>query len=53
LQHRPYLGTEEPTLTDFTVAGLSIVLKFPAGDYLDISNQLKGKGIPELTDNTN
>jgi glutathione S-transferase len=53
LQHRPYLVTEEPTLADLTVAGLSMILKFPAGDYLDISNQLKGKGIPELTDNTN
>ena len=51
LQHRPYLVTEEPTLADFTVAGLSMILKFPAGDYLDIPDQLKGKGIPELTDN--
>ncbi len=52
LQHRPYLVTEEPTLADFAVAGLSMILKFPAGDYLDIPNQLKGKGIPGLADNT-
>ncbi|XTZ19818.1 MAG: glutathione S-transferase family protein [cyanobacterium endosymbiont of Rhopalodia fuxianensis] len=53
LQHLPYLVTEEPTLADFTVAGLGMILKFPAGDYLDISNQLKGKGIPEFTENNN
>ncbi|BBA79375.1 glutathione S-transferase [cyanobacterium endosymbiont of Rhopalodia gibberula] len=53
LQHRSYLVTEEPTLADLTVAGLSMILKFPTGDYLNIPNQLKGKEIPELTDNTN
>ena len=52
LQHRPYLGMEKPTLADFTVAGLSMILKFPAGDYPDLPDQLKGKGIPGLADHT-
>ncbi|ACK64934.1 Glutathione S-transferase domain protein [Rippkaea orientalis PCC 8801] len=52
LQHRPYLVSDQPTLADFAVAGLSMILKFPAGDYLNIPNELKGKGIPGLADNT-
>jgi glutathione S-transferase len=51
LQHRPYLVGDEPTLADLAVAGLSIILKQPGGDYLDIPNALKGKGIPGLADN--
>jgi glutathione S-transferase len=53
LQSRPYLVGDRPTLADLTVAGLSISLKFPEGDYLKIPNQLKGKGIPGLADNSN
>jgi len=52
LQHRPYLVTDEPTLADLAVAGLSMTLKFPAGDYLSIPSDLKGKGIPGLADNS-
>ena len=52
LQHRPYLVTDEPTLADLAVAGLSMILKFPAGDYLAIPSALKGKGIPGLADNS-
>ncbi len=52
LQHRPYLLGDQPTLADLAVAGLSIILKFPAGDYMSIPNELKGKGIPGLADNT-
>ena len=52
LQHRPYLVTDEPTLADLAVAGLSMILKFPAGDYLSIPSGLKGKGIPGLADNS-
>jgi glutathione S-transferase len=52
LQHRPYLVTDEPTLADLAVAGLSMTLKFPAGDYLSIPSELKGKGIPGLADNS-
>lgn len=51
LQNRPYLVGDSPTLADLAVAGLSIILKFPDGDYLDIPEQLKGKGIPGLADN--
>jgi glutathione S-transferase len=52
LQHRPYLVTDEPTLADLAVAGLSMTIKFPAGDYLSIPQTLKGKGIPGLADNS-
>jgi glutathione S-transferase len=51
LQHQPYLVGDTPTLADLTVAGLSILLKFPEGSYLNIPPQLKGKGIPGLADN--
>jgi glutathione S-transferase len=53
LQSRPYLVDDRPTLADLTVAGLSILLKFPEGNYLKIPEQLKGKGIPGLADNSN
>ena len=51
LQERPYLLGDTPTLADLTVAGLSVILKFPEGSYLDIPEALKGKGIPGLADN--
>lgn len=51
LQNRPYLVGNSPTLADLAVAGLSMILKFPDGNYLDIPEQLKGKGIPGLADN--
>jgi glutathione S-transferase len=51
LQERPYLVGDTPTLADLAVAGLSMSLKFPEGDYLDIPEALKGKGIPGLADN--
>jgi glutathione S-transferase len=47
---RPYLVTDHPTLADFAVAGLSMLLKFPEGNYLDIPENLKGKGIPGIAD---
>ncbi|MCW6036397.1 glutathione S-transferase family protein [Spirulina subsalsa FACHB-351] len=52
LESQPYLVGNTPSLADFTVAGLSMVLKFPDGNYLDIPEHLKGKGIPELADNS-
>ena len=52
LEHQPYLVGDEITLADLAVAGLSIILKQPGGDYLDIPDNLKGKGIPGLADNT-
>lgn len=51
LQDSPYLTGDNPTLADFAVAGLSILLKFPEGDYLDLPVGVKGKGIPELVNN--
>jgi glutathione S-transferase len=53
LENRPYLITDRPTLADLTVAGLSIILKFPEGNYLDLPESLRGKGIPGLADNSN
>lgn len=50
LMDRPYLVTDHPTLADFAVAGLSMLLKFPSGNYLDIPDSLKGKGIPGIAD---
>lgn len=52
LQHQAYLVGNEPSLADFAVAGLSMVIKFPAGDYIDIPSELKAKGIPGLADNS-
>ncbi len=51
LQDSPYLVGEQPTLADFTVAGLSLLLKFPDGPYLDIPETLRGKGVPGIADN--
>ncbi len=47
----PYLTGDTPTLADLTIAGLSLVLKIPAGPYLNIPDNLKGKGIPGFADN--
>ncbi|MGL5808264.1 MAG: glutathione S-transferase family protein [Xenococcaceae cyanobacterium] len=52
LENRPYLVTDRPTIADLAVAGLSILLKFPEGNYIDIPEPLKGKGIPGLADNS-
>jgi glutathione S-transferase len=52
LLDRPYLVTNYPCLADFAVAGLSMLLKFPSGPYLDLPEELKGKGIPGLADNS-
>lgn len=47
---RPYLVSDQPTLADFAVAGLSMYLKFPTGSYLEIPEALKGKGVPGFAD---
>lgn len=52
LLDRAYLVTDTPCLADFAVAGLSMLLKFPAGPYLDLPENLKGKGIPGLADSS-
>jgi len=46
-----YLVADHPTLADFAVAGLSMYVKFPTGNYVDIPEGLKGKGVPGLADN--
>jgi glutathione S-transferase len=51
LKDSPYLLGDEPTLADLAVAGLSILLKFPKGNYLDLPASLQGKGLPILADN--
>ena len=51
LQDSPYLLSESPTLADFAVAGLSMYIKFPGDDYLDIPDGLKGRGVPGFADN--
>lgn len=51
LADSPYLTGDEPTLADLAVAGLSILLKFPEGPYLDLPESLRGKGIPILAEN--
>ncbi len=51
LADSPYLTGDEPTLADLAVAGLSILLKFPEGPYLDLPSSIRGKGLPILAEN--
>ncbi|BAU06912.1 glutathione S-transferase [Fischerella thermalis CCMEE 5330] len=51
LADSPYLLGDQPTLADLAVAGLSILLKFPDGPYLDLPVSLRGKGVHGLADN--
>lgn len=51
LEDSPYLLGDQPYLADFAVAGLSMLLKFPDGAYLDLPATVKGKGVPGLADN--
>ncbi len=51
LQDSPYLTGSQPTLADLTVAALSILIKFPDGDYMNLPSTLKGRGIPGIADN--
>jgi len=51
LADSPYLTGDEPTLADLAVAGLSILLKFPNGPYLDLPASIRGKGVPILAEN--
>src|SRR5919202_1365007 len=48
----PYLVGNQPTLADLAVAGVSLLLKFPEGPYLDLPENIKGKGIPGLADSS-
>jgi glutathione S-transferase len=51
LADRPYLVCDQPTLADFAVAGLSMYIKFPDTDAIDLPRTLRGKGVPGLADN--
>jgi len=51
LAENSYLVGDQPTLADLAVAGLSMLLRFPDGPYLELPATLKGKGIPGLGDN--
>ncbi|MUH00199.1 glutathione S-transferase [Scytonema sp. UIC 10036] len=51
LADSPYLTGDEPTLADFAVAGLSLLLKFPDGPYLDLPATLSGQGVPLFAEN--
>ncbi len=50
LSEQPYLVTDQPTLADFAVAGLTMYVKFPSGNYLNIPAALKNKGVPGIAD---
>lgn len=52
LSESPYLLGDVPTLADFTVAGLSMYVKFPSGDYVALPDSLKGRGVPGLADSS-
>ncbi|PSB05244.1 glutathione S-transferase family protein [Merismopedia glauca] len=51
LKDSPYLTGDTPTLADLSVAGLSLLLKFPSGPYLNIPENMRGKGVPGFADN--
>ncbi len=50
LSERPFLISDQPTLADLAVAGLSMLIKFPDGPYLELPATLRDKGIPGLAD---
>ena len=50
LSTQPYLCGDTPTLADFSVAGLSMYLKFPSALYVDLPVGIGGKGVPGLAD---
>lgn len=50
LANRPYLVADQPTLADFTVAGLSMYIKFPSRHYVDLPAGICDKGVPGLAD---
>ncbi|MEM6451274.1 MAG: glutathione S-transferase family protein [Cyanobacteria bacterium P01_D01_bin.105] len=50
LDTQAYLCGEQPSLADFTVAGLSMYLKFPSDRYVDLPVGIANKGVPGLVD---
>jgi glutathione S-transferase len=51
LSEQPYLVGDVPTLADFAVAGLSMYIKFPTGNYINVPESVKGQGVPGIADN--
>ena len=50
LQDSPYLTGDQPALADFTVAALTMYLKFPASRYVDLPAGICDQGVPGLAD---
>lgn len=50
LETQPYLCGDQPTLADFSVAGLSMYMKFPSDMYVDLPAGIANKGVPGLAD---
>ncbi len=50
LQESPYLVADQPTLADFAVAGVSMYIKFPAAQYVNLPAGICGQGVPGLAD---
>lgn len=50
LSDSSYLVGDQPTLADLAVAGLSMLIRFPDGPYLNLPATLRGKGVPGLAD---
>ncbi|MEL6383234.1 MAG: glutathione S-transferase family protein [Cyanobacteria bacterium J06626_18] len=53
LQDSPYLVGDQPTLADFAVAGITMYIKFPASEYVNLPEGICGKGVPGLADDIN
>ncbi|MGF1524347.1 MAG: glutathione S-transferase [Leptolyngbyaceae cyanobacterium] len=53
LQDSAYLVGDQPTLADFAVAGITMYIKFPASEYVDLPAGICGKGVPGLADDIN
>ncbi len=51
LSEQAYLVGDAPTLADFTVAALSMYIKFPTGTYISMPEAVKGQGVPGIADN--
>jgi glutathione S-transferase len=50
LNQQAYLLGDQPTLADFAVAGLTMALKFPGYQYVDLPEGLCDRGLPGLAD---
>ncbi|MDA0266873.1 MAG: glutathione S-transferase family protein [Cyanobacteria bacterium] len=53
LRDHAYLCGEQPTLADFAVAGMTLALKVPGQQYVELPAGLCGQGIPGLADDVN